>query len=547
MFGTPVPSLPVVFNFRGSSDSLVELKFGAVENVGSGVPSTNEEKRIGDSKKLLFSIGTVSGKNVSAQKVSRNKRLGGKKSSPKNPTIMKDLQADQEETLDTVKQKEHKDQHQSLARLLGLKKQALSPAVAECQRAVFATFLWQERLVDDAIASASHLMRNPSMVKLKCEQKFCDESLEKESVDKADDNYSVETKEKSSDSAEQCVLAELPPTLNHLVTFWEEISSTIVENSNVSFSPPVVPGLAQELLKQYEEEKIDIEKRRKEKDKKVASAGGGAGSTMCELCNLSFSDPVTYHMKDSHPGCGRHASGWGYNSKGTFCSGWAGNCGDGGRGGSTWYLMCKSCHSKYLTMKDETKKKVVKLAPLSKMKTRKPGKPRNLPPITAVRCMTQNAKFLLEIDHVNDSTPTTPLSVHVPAVLNTWSVERQLSSPHEIQTVQRKDMQGESFAMEILHPALLRSKSVAVEKLGADEKLSVASQIIDDPLMSKPSKNLRQLMYNRSKQGNNNKESGYNRVMGFLLCYHDLDGLRACMKQSMRVAGIRSYALKASI
>jgi len=33
-------------------------------------------------------------------------------------------------------------------------------------------------------------------------------------------------------------------------------------------------------------------------------------------------------------GCGRYAGGQGYNSIGHFCGGWAGNCGDGGIGGS---------------------------------------------------------------------------------------------------------------------------------------------------------------------------------------------------------------------
>ena len=79
----------------------------------------------------------------------------------------------------------------------------------------------------------------------------------------------------------------------------------------------------------YEQEKKEIEKRKKDKDKKVSAPVGG-GSTMCELCDQSYPDPVTYHMKDMHPGCGKHANGWGYNSRGTFCSGWAGNCGDGG-------------------------------------------------------------------------------------------------------------------------------------------------------------------------------------------------------------------------
>ena len=48
-------------------------------------------------------------------------------------------------------------------------------------------------------------------------------------------------------------------------------------------------------------------------------------------------------MRIAHPGCGRPAGGRGYNSGGNYCGGWAGNCGDGGVGGSSWYLICEKC------------------------------------------------------------------------------------------------------------------------------------------------------------------------------------------------------------
>lgn len=41
-------------------------------------------------------------------------------------------------------------------------------------------------------------------------------------------------------------------------------------------------------------------------------------------------------------------SGKGYNSVGIFCEGWAGNCGEGGKGASSWYLMCDTCREKYM-------------------------------------------------------------------------------------------------------------------------------------------------------------------------------------------------------
>ena len=33
--------------------------------------------------------------------------------------------------------------------------------------------------------------------------------------------------------------------------------------------------------------------------------------SVCELCDESYSNPVTYHMKAEHPGCGQAAKGWG--------------------------------------------------------------------------------------------------------------------------------------------------------------------------------------------------------------------------------------------
>lgn len=59
---------------------------------------------------------------------------------------------------------------------------------------------------------------------------------------------------------------------------------------------------------------------------------GSERQTACELCGGSFTHPVTYHMRQQHPGCGAHAGGKGYNSGGNFCVGWAGACGDGGIG-----------------------------------------------------------------------------------------------------------------------------------------------------------------------------------------------------------------------
>lgn len=52
-------------------------------------------------------------------------------------------------------------------------------------------------------------------------------------------------------------------------------------------------------------------------------------------------------MRIVHPGCSKSSNGKGYNSIGIYCEGWAGNCGEGGQGASSWYLMCDNCREKY--------------------------------------------------------------------------------------------------------------------------------------------------------------------------------------------------------
>ena len=514
-----------------------------------------------------------------------------------------------------------------------LVKKALSPAVAECQRAVYAAFLWQEGLVHDAIASASYLKFHPELSKemKSFEQKAIPEKEEKavetkskkaedsedkkaekpesgagEAVEKKPDTDGVGASEKEGKETEskpgvgdkppKTLSLErgsqleppspsslsLPATLNHLVTFWDEISAKVLDNVSAAFPPPKVPPLAQELQKRYEEEKKEIEKKKKEKDSKASAPaeGGGGGTTVCELCEQAFPDPVTYHMKDVHPGCGKHASGWGYNSRGTFCSGWAGNCGDGGRGGSTWYLMCKDCHAKYLAMKNEVKKKVVRATPLPKMKTKKPGRPRSLPVISAVQGMIQNAKFLLEISCLAESKPaTTPTALHSPGLL---AFSKQTSFPSKPTDVEpKKASHAESLSSDHIgptaqRPAFLRSVSQAAANPlaassssdlfqpmraqtggGPKEEASLLRQrTMESPvttstqqhmmgaLVFRPSINLARLIYNRSKQSSESKEVGYGKVMTFVMQYHDLNGLRVAMKQSMRTAGVKAFAME---
>ena len=125
-----------------------------------------------------------------------------------------------------------------------------------------------------------------------------------------------------------------------------------------------------------------------------------------------FPHPVTYHMRQAHPGCGKHASGKGYNSSGKFGGGWAGKCGEGGIGECSWYLMCEKCRDRYLRekkSKDKRKGKKGKGAMVAGAAVAggTPGvsvgsssglKPQSLmAPMEAHHVLKNNAQFLLEL------------------------------------------------------------------------------------------------------------------------------------------------------
>lgn len=614
VFGTPIVPSPPTFQF-----GTLKLQFGNMPPQPPALPfKFGSVKKKEDTKKAVEKSTEDKKTKVDQAKPARRKVLlfasrargGRRKLRSAVVETSKVTSSKTEEEEDEEEEEEKEDKAISFeAEEVPLPppdpptKKALSPAVAECQRAVYAAFLWQEGLVYDAIVSALYLKFHPKLSKeMKREQKT--EKEEKTPVVKEKEEEGGPAEEgKGSEEVEEDSIGEvekesgekkvkspsglvlsmeadpqpssssLPPTLNHLVTFWDEISTRVLDNSSIAFPPPKVPPLAQELQKRYEDEKKEIDKRKKEKDKKVSPQAGG-GSTVCELCEQTFPDPVTYHMKDIHPGCGKHASGWGYNSRGTFCSGWAGNCGDGGRGGSTWYLMCKDCHTKYLAMKNEVKKKTLRPAPLPKMKTKKPGKARSLPVVSAVQGMIQNAKFLLEISCPTDNKPaTTPTAILSPSAPTMF---KQSSIPCPNKADQETSTASSSETVLPDRPALLRSISARApqspllatkSKVLRPQRILSSStedddvhvhvhhqQSMDSPIFTsdetsmglvfKPSINLARLMYNRSMHSADSKEVGYGKVMAFVLQYHDLNGLRMAMKQSMRVAGIRAFAME---
>ncbi|XP_062420974.1 E3 ubiquitin-protein ligase MYCBP2 isoform X2 [Pungitius pungitius] len=335
-------------------------------------------------------------------------------------------------------------------------KQAMSPSVAECSRAVFAAFLWHEGIVHDAMACSSFLKFNPDLTKEHAPIRSSvggQGAEEKES--KLKNRHSLEISSalnmfniaphgpdiskmgsinknkvlsmlKEPPLPEKCEEGKgeatgyemtshpalrtksiLPLTLQHLVAFWEDISMATIKAATQNMIFPS-PG-SSAILKRKEHEK-DGKKAKKEKKKREKAEvrprgnlfgemaqlamGGPEKDTICELCGESHPYPVTYHMRQAHPGCGRYAGGQGYNSIGHFCGGWAGNCGDGGIGGSTWYLVCDRCREKYLREKQTAAREKVKQ---SRKKPLQVKTARALPTMEAHQVIRANALFLLSL------------------------------------------------------------------------------------------------------------------------------------------------------
>ncbi|XP_038000800.1 E3 ubiquitin-protein ligase MYCBP2 isoform X14 [Motacilla alba alba] len=335
-------------------------------------------------------------------------------------------------------------------------KQAMSPSVAECARAVFAAFLWHEGIVHDAMACSSFLKFNPELskehapIRSSLTQQPAEEketklknrhsleissalnmfnisphgpdiskmgSINKNKVlsmlkepplhEKCEDGKNETTSFETSSHHTMKSKSPLPLTLQHLVAFWEDISLATIKAASQNMIFPSPGSCA--VLKKKESDK-DNKKAKKEKKKKEKvearprgnlfgemaqlAVGGPEKDTICELCGESHPYPVTYHMRQAHPGCGRYAGGQGYNSIGHFCGGWAGNCGDGGIGGSTWYLVCDRCREKYLREKQAAAREKIKQ---SRRKPMQVKTPRALPTMEAHQVIKANALYLLSL------------------------------------------------------------------------------------------------------------------------------------------------------
>ncbi|KAM9674291.1 E3 ubiquitin-protein ligase MYCBP2 isoform 11-T12 [Dama dama] len=143
-----------------------------------------------------------------------------------------------------------------------------------------------------------------------------------------------------------------------------------------------------------------------------------------------FGQPLSFQQPQLQS-CGRYAGGQGYNSIGHFCGGWAGNCGDGGIGGSTWYLVCDRCREKYLREKQAAAREKVKQ---SRRKPMQVKTPRALPTMEAHQVIKANALFLLSLSSAAEPSilcyhPAKPFQSQLPSVREGISEDLPVKMP----------------------------------------------------------------------------------------------------------------------
>ncbi|XP_071483043.1 E3 ubiquitin-protein ligase MYCBP2-like [Diadema antillarum] len=408
----------------------------------------------------------------------------------------------------------------------------------------------------------------------------------------------------------------LPVTLKHLLTFWDELTSATVNivSQQVVLPSPAPITKTKAKVEKKEERPLRENKGKKRREKYFRGGHGnlfgeaagvqarmGEFDTVCDLCLGVFPHPVTYHMRQMHPGCGKTAWGHGYNSSGVYRSGFVGSCGEGGAGGRDWYLMCERCREKYMhEAEDKHKDKAKKLRKkLPALKT-----PRVLPPLEAHQVMKANAMFLLDLASATGpmfpgSSPMRKISrFDLPTVSESDSLVTQFpdtsfrflslmadQSPggemfREVDEVigsssgpcigfpsppafSGQDCHASAFMQSSSRPKLVSGQSVDHSRRVAyfrSASMNAPGYVVaqsesrvkvrrrnnsgssdGSSLLRRPSALLARLIEGRTL----GVLALHRPVMLFIAQRHDLDGLRLAMKQALRKGACRVYSMQA--
>ncbi|RWS30275.1 E3 ubiquitin-protein ligase MYCBP2-like isoform X6, partial [Leptotrombidium deliense] len=307
-------------------------------------------------------------------------------------------------------------------------------------------------------------------------------------------------------------------------------------------------------------------------------------TTICELCGNSYPYPVTHHMRQSHPGCGEHCGGKGYNSSGSFCGGWAGQCGDGGIATSNWYLVCDRCREKFLSLKKN------KSGSGDSSRKREIGSKHSptLPYMEVHQIMKENAVFLLKLSSASEdgselSIPHTRQVQDFVIPSSTFQClealgihqniyKQRLAEEHLSEDEIRAIQNGRPSAAEMDVPELKnrdttqkndraefhRSVSIGLSDYPQEHvsttlrKRATSNESTGNYLLCQPSKALTKLMKECDRQqktySGHHSEQSFSlkrHTLQFVLHQHDLTALTSSMKNAIRKVACRTYALNA--
>ncbi|XP_061382096.1 E3 ubiquitin-protein ligase MYCBP2 isoform X5 [Danaus plexippus] len=230
------------------------------------------------------------------------------------------------------------------------RKNALSPAQAECLRAVFAALLWHEGTVHDAIACAAFLKFHPQLPKggarvvTRPQPEAAPARPQRHSVEVTNAGQylhihpsTLETLTRSGTEASTsrarksdidvaireedagfvthihevstpAVVNVLPPALRALVALWDALNEA--EQLNVA-----TDKFKKELSERNENEETRMGVLRKKKELK---SGRAPLTVPCELCGgTNVPPPLAAHMRHMHPGC-RAITSKGYDRAGAY-------------------------------------------------------------------------------------------------------------------------------------------------------------------------------------------------------------------------------------
>ncbi|XP_050560251.1 E3 ubiquitin-protein ligase MYCBP2 isoform X7 [Spodoptera frugiperda] len=322
------------------------------------------------------------------------------------------------------------------------RKHALSPAQAECLRAVFAALLWHEGIVHDAIACAAFLKFHPQLPKqgarvvtrpahdvtparhqrhsvevsnaglyLRIHPTTL-ETLTRSGIEASTSRMrnAVDTPIREEENlpgpstdpagSSRYVVNVLPPAMRALVALWDAL-----------YEADQLTSATDKLKKEEKNENGEVKPRSVIRKKKEwnTRAGRTPYSVQCDLCSgANVPPPLAAHMRTAHPGC-KNPTTKGFDRTGTYQPTNpqpsqelqpTSYCGQMAQIYQLWYMFCEKCYEK-----------AIKAAPSIRQAREKGGVARivyervELPGCIDHGTMKDNAIFLLDLAPLTNPEP----------------------------------------------------------------------------------------------------------------------------------------------